>query len=82
MAMLKLEDDKLDADNIKSFVTDFLEGKIEQHLMSEEVPKDWDKEGVEALVGKNFHEMKLPWTPKRMSLVKKKITLKLNFVLL
>ena len=60
MAMLKLEDDKLDADNIKSFVTDFLEGKIEQHLMSEEVPEDFDQEGVKVLVGKNFHEMKLP----------------------
>ena len=60
MAMLKLEDVKLDVNNIKSFVADFLEGKIEQHLMSEEVPEDWDKEGVEVLVGKNFHEMKLP----------------------
>jgi len=57
MAKFKPEDDKFDADNVKAFVTDFLEGKLKQHLMSEEVPEDWDKEGVKVLVGKNFHEV-------------------------
>jgi len=57
MAKFKPEDDKFDADNVKSFVADFLEGKLKQHLMSEEVPEDWDKEGVKVLVGKNFHEV-------------------------
>merc|ERR1711915_170473 len=55
--MGKPEDDKFDADNVKAFVTDFLEGKLKQHLMSEDVPEDWDKEGVKVLVGKNFHEV-------------------------
>merc|ERR1711915_478319 len=57
MAKFKPEDDKFDADNVKAFVTDFLEGKLKQHLMSEEIPEDWDKEGVKVLVGKNFHEV-------------------------
>merc|ERR1711872_181290 len=57
MAKFKPEDDTFDAANVKSFVSDFLEGKLKQHLMSEEVPEDWDKEGVKVLVGKNFHDV-------------------------
>eukprot|EP00088_Acartia_fossae_P054933 TRINITY_DN6354_c1_g2_i1.p1 TRINITY_DN6354_c1_g2~~TRINITY_DN6354_c1_g2_i1.p1 ORF type:complete len:476 (-),score=188.87 TRINITY_DN6354_c1_g2_i1:185-1612(-) len=57
MAKFKPEDDKFDADNVESFVTDFLDGKLKQHLMSEEIPEDWDKEGVKVLVGKNFHDV-------------------------
>ena len=38
-----LEDSKrIIVDNVKSFVADFLEGKIQHHLMSEEVPEDFD----------------------------------------
>merc|ERR1719179_68469 len=57
MAKFKPEDDTFDAANVKSFVSDFLAGNLKQHLMSEEVPEDWDKEGVKVLVGKNFHEV-------------------------
>merc|ERR1711976_1084458 len=57
MAKFKPEDDKFDTDNVESFVTDFLDGKLKQHLMSEEIPEDWDKEGVKVLVGKNFHDV-------------------------
>merc|ERR1711955_188304 len=57
MAKFKPEDDTVDADNVEKFVTDFLAGNLKQHLMSEEVPEDWDKEGVKVLVGKNFHEV-------------------------
>merc|ERR1712122_109230 len=55
MSKFKPEDDKFE--NAEQFVTDFLEGKLKQHLMSQEVPEDWDKEGVKVLVGKNFHEV-------------------------
>merc|ERR1711988_1666515 len=57
MAKFKPEDDKFDAENVEKFVTDFQEGKLKQHLMSEEIPEDWDKEPVKVLVGKNFHDV-------------------------
>ena len=57
MAKFKPEDDKFDAENVDKFVTDFLDGKLKQHLMSEEIPEDWDKEPVKVLVGKNFHDV-------------------------
>merc|ERR1739838_83125 len=57
MAKFKPEDDSLATANVKSFVADFLEGKLKQHLMSEEIPEDWDATGVKVLVGKNFHEV-------------------------
>merc|ERR1712190_29673 len=51
------EDDKIEAENIKAFVAKFLAGELKQHLMSEEIPEDWDAAGVKVLVGKNFHEV-------------------------
>ena len=56
-AKFKPEDDSINAENIATFVADFIEGKLKQHLMSEDIPQGWDKEGVKVLVGKNFHEV-------------------------
>merc|ERR1711915_635790 len=57
MAKYKPADDAFE--NAEQFVSDFLEGKLKQHLMSQEIPEDWDKEGVKVLVGKNFQEVAL-----------------------
>merc|ERR1712033_39012 len=57
MAKYKPEEDKIEAENIKAFVAKFLAGELKQHLMSEEIPEDWDAAGVKVLVGKNFHEV-------------------------
>merc|ERR1712088_1081454 len=57
MAKFKPADDAFE--NAEQFASDFLEGKLKQHLMSAEIPEDWDKEGVKVLVGKNFQEVAL-----------------------
>jgi len=71
MRLIRLEEDMakykpasgvLEETNIRSFVNEFLEGKLKQHLLSEEIPEDWDKESVKVLVGKNFEEVALDKT--------------------
>ena len=57
MAKYKPESNDLGEDNVRSFVQDFLDGKLKQHLLSEDIPEDWDKEPVKVLVGKNFEEV-------------------------
>lgn len=66
MRLIHLEDDMtkykpasgdLTADVMKSFVSDFLEGKVKPHLLSEDLPEDWDKNPVKVLVSTNFDEV-------------------------
>ncbi|XP_063817275.1 protein disulfide-isomerase [Pseudophryne corroboree] len=57
MTKYKPESDDLSADQITEFCNKFLEGNVKPHLMSQEVPDDWDKNPVKVLVGKNFDEV-------------------------
>ena len=59
MAKYKPESNSLEEANVRKFVSDFLDGKLKQHLLSEDIPEDWDKEPVKVLVGKNFEEVAL-----------------------
>lgn len=57
MAKYKPETNDLAADNVEQFVSKFFEGKIKQHLLSQELPEDWDKNPVKVLVADKFDEV-------------------------
>jgi len=47
----------LSADAVTKFAQGVLSGVAKRHLMSEEIPEDWNSKPVSVLVGKNFKEV-------------------------
>jgi len=62
MAKYKPETNDLSAKSLKNFVQSFVDGKLKQHLLAQDLPADWDKEHVKVLVSSNFDTIVLDKT--------------------
>merc|ERR1719370_1142330 len=57
MAKYKPDSYDLSEENLTGFVQSFLDGKLKQHLLSQDLPEDWDATGVKVLVSSNFDDV-------------------------
>lgn len=57
MSKYKPEATEVAAGALTKFVNAFFDGTLKPHLLSQEIPEDWDKTPVKILVGKNFHSV-------------------------
>ena len=57
VAKYKPENAEVSAANVKDFVAKFLDGKLKRHLLTQDLPDDWDKTPVKILVGTNFADV-------------------------
>lgn len=57
MAKYKPENNDLSVEAMATFVQAYVDGKLKQHLLSQDLPEDWDKTPVKTLVASNFDEV-------------------------
>jgi protein disulfide-isomerase A1 len=57
MNKFKPESSDITSSVLTKFVTAFFDGKLKPHLLSQEIPEDWDATPVKVLVGKNFYDV-------------------------
>jgi len=57
MAKYKPESYDITEDNMRTTLDKFLAGELKQHLLSQDLPEDWDKNPVKVLVSTNFDEI-------------------------
>ncbi|KAJ2943669.1 hypothetical protein O0L34_g16781 [Tuta absoluta] len=57
MAKYKPPTNELSANAVEEFVQSFFDGKLKQHLLSEELPADWAAKPVKVLVATNFDDV-------------------------
>ncbi|KAL0822363.1 hypothetical protein ABMA28_004457 [Loxostege sticticalis] len=57
MAKYKPASNELNANAIEEFIQSFFDGKLKQHLLSEDLPEDWAAKPVKVLVATNFDEV-------------------------
>jgi protein disulfide-isomerase A1 len=57
MTKYKPESSHLTTAVFEQFVQDFFDNKLKPHLLSQDVPEDWDANPVKVLVGKNFDQV-------------------------
>ena len=57
MTKYKPESSEIKTAVIEKFVQDFFDKNLKPHLLSQDVPEDWDAQPVKVLVGKNFEQV-------------------------
>lgn len=57
MSKFKPDFEEVTSEAVAAFVQKYFDGELKPHLLSQDLPEDWDKAPVKVLVGSNFNEV-------------------------